>query len=114
MAILALVASTTLSRRPLSAWPTISSDSPREYMSAVSTKLIPASRALWMIRIESSWSGLPMAPNIMAPRQYGLTLMPVRPSVRYFMVLLVCWPLRAEARLNGAGFRSNYTEHCSG
>jgi len=36
-------------------------------MSAVSMKLIPASRALWMMRIESSWSGLPMAPNIIAP-----------------------------------------------
>jgi hypothetical protein len=51
-------------------------------------KLIPASRARWMIWIESSWSGLPILPNIMAPRQYGLTLIPVRPSVRYFMVLL--------------------------
>jgi len=41
------VASTTLSRRPASALPTISSDSPREYTSAVSTKLIPASSARW-------------------------------------------------------------------
>ena len=55
------------SRRPLSALPTISSDSPWEYASAVSMKLIPASSALWMMRIESSWSGLPMAPNIIAP-----------------------------------------------
>jgi hypothetical protein len=62
--------------------PTISSDSPREYTSAVSIRLIPASSALWMMRIESSWSGLPMAPNIMAPRAYGLTWMPVRPRVR--------------------------------
>jgi hypothetical protein len=45
MGSLALVASTTLSRRPLRAWPTISSDSPWEYMSAVSMKLMPASRA---------------------------------------------------------------------
>jgi hypothetical protein len=67
--------------------PTITSDSPPEYTSAVSTKLIPASRALWTIRIESSWSGFPMAPNIMAPRQYGLTSIPVRPSVRYFILL---------------------------
>jgi hypothetical protein len=36
-----LVASTMSSRRPCRAWPTISSDSPSEYMSAVSTKLIP-------------------------------------------------------------------------
>src|SRR4029078_847797 len=50
--------------------------------SALSTKLIPASRARWMIRIESSWSVLPHAPNIIAPRQRGLTSTPVRPSVR--------------------------------
>jgi hypothetical protein len=28
---------------------------------------MPASSALRMMRIESSWSGLPMAPNIIAP-----------------------------------------------
>jgi hypothetical protein len=49
-----LVASTTSSRRPLRALPTISSDSPAEYTSAVSTTLIPASSAAWMMRIESS------------------------------------------------------------
>ena len=36
-----------------------------------------------MIRIDSSWSGLPQAPNIIAPRQSGLTSTPVRPSGRY-------------------------------
>ena len=46
-------------------------------------KLIPASSAAWMIRIDSSWSGLPQAPNIIAPRQSGLTLTPVRPSGRF-------------------------------
>src|SRR3954451_19819775 len=46
-------------------------------------KLIPASSARWMIRIESSWSVLPQAPNIIAPRQSGLTCTPVLPSVRY-------------------------------
>src|SRR3954471_18650002 len=81
-----LVASTTLSRLPpASALPTISSDSPREYTSAVSTKLMPASSARWMIRIESSWSVLPQAPNIMAPRHSGLTCTPVRPSERSSM-----------------------------
>src|SRR6476469_6664709 len=49
-------------------------------------KLIPASSARWMIAMDSSWSGLPQAPNIMAPRQSGLTLTPVRPSVRSCMV----------------------------
>src|SRR5664279_5998696 len=48
-------------------------------------KLIPASRARWMMRIDSPWSGLPHSPNIMAPRQSGLTLMPVRPRVRVSM-----------------------------
>src|SRR4051794_6227864 len=76
------VARTTSSRRPLSALPTISSDSPRLYTSAVSMKLTPASRARWMMRMDSSWSWLPQSPNIMAPRQSGLTYMPVRPSVR--------------------------------
>jgi len=67
------VARTTESRRPFSALPTISSDSPRAYTSAVSTKLMPASSARWMTAIDASWSGLPHAPNIIAPRQSGLT-----------------------------------------
>src|SRR3954447_1148457 len=36
-----------------------------------------------MIRIESSWSGLPHAPNIIAPRHRGLTWTPVLPRLRY-------------------------------
>src|SRR5205823_4326506 len=36
-----------------------------------------------MIRIDSSWSGLPQAPNIIAPRHSGLTSTPVAPSGRY-------------------------------
>src|SRR4051812_22618232 len=79
------VASTMLSRRPLSALPTISSDSPREYTSAVSMKLIPASSAAWMMRTDSSWSVLPQSPNIIAPRQSGLTLTPVLPKLRSCM-----------------------------
>src|SRR6185437_813410 len=54
-------------------------------MSAVSTKLMPASSAAWMMRMLSSWSVLPNDPNIIAPRHRGLTLMPVRPRVRYSM-----------------------------
>src|SRR6188472_790646 len=46
-------------------------------------KLMPASSARWMVRIESSWSVLPQAPNIIAPRHSGLTWTPVLPSVRY-------------------------------
>src|SRR5215218_1698482 len=48
-------------------------------------KLMPASSARWMIRIDSSWSVSPQAPNIIAPRQSGLTLTPVCPSVRSTM-----------------------------
>jgi len=49
-----LVASTTSSRRPASALPTISSDSPFEYTSAVSMKLTPASSAAWITFTQSS------------------------------------------------------------
>src|SRR4051794_6635297 len=80
-----LVARTTSSRRPASASPTISSDTPPEYTSAVSTKLIPASSARWMMRMESARSSLPQGPNIIAPRQSGLTWTPVRPSGRNCM-----------------------------
>src|SRR3954468_4132790 len=48
-------------------------------------KLIPASSARWMMRIESLWSVLPQAPNIIAPRQSGLTCTPVRPRGRISM-----------------------------
>src|SRR5918998_1255814 len=46
---------------------------------------MPASSARWMMRTDSSWSRSPQAPNIIAPRQSGLTLTPVRPSVRCSM-----------------------------
>ena len=49
-----LVAITRSSRRPLMALPTIVSDSPAEYTSAVSMKLTPAPRAVWMILIDVS------------------------------------------------------------
>ena len=78
-----LVASTTSSRLPpANALPTMTSDSPWEYTSAVSMKLMPASSARWMTLMDVSWSGSPQAPNIMAPRQSGLTLIPVRPRLR--------------------------------
>jgi hypothetical protein len=51
-------------------------------------RLMPASSALWITRIESSGSGLPTrVANISAPSAYGLTLMPVRPRVRYCMIV---------------------------
>src|SRR3954467_11613195 len=73
------------SRRPLRALPTISSFSPWLSTAAGSPKLMPASSAAWMIRIDLSWSGSPQAPNIIAPRQSGLTLTPVLPRLRYSM-----------------------------
>src|SRR4051812_19997746 len=48
---------------------------------------MPASSARWMMRIESSWSVLPQAPNIIVPRQSFETWTPVRPSGRYSIVL---------------------------
>src|SRR3954451_11539375 len=48
-------------------------------------KLMPASSARWMMRTESSWSVLPQAPNIIAPRHSGLTRTPVLPSGRNSM-----------------------------
>src|SRR6185437_9864393 len=80
------VARTMSSRRPFRALPTISSLSPWEYTSAVSTKLTPASRARWMMRMLSSWSLVPQAPNIMVPRHNLLTWTPVRPSGRSSIV----------------------------
>src|SRR3954449_515604 len=80
-----LVARNTSSRRPSRASPTISSEMPAEYTSAVSTKLTPASSARWMMRVESSRSSLPQGPNIIVPRHSGLTRTPVRPSGRYSM-----------------------------
>src|SRR5882757_1841295 len=89
-----LVARTTSSRRvPARALPTMISDSPCEYTSAVSMKLIPASSARWMTEMDVSWSRSPQAPNIIAPRHSGLTWMPVPPRPRYLMAELPCWRL---------------------
>src|SRR3954447_23668188 len=60
-------------------------------------KLIPPSRAAWMIRTDSSWSALPQSPNIIAPRQSGLTLTPVLPRLRSCMAAHLVD--RREARL---------------
>src|SRR3954451_7887944 len=48
-------------------------------------KLMPPSSAAWMMRMDSSWSVLPQSPNIIAPRQSGLTLTPVIPRLRSCM-----------------------------
>src|SRR3954468_6423183 len=55
-------------------------------------KLIPASSARWMMRIESSWSAFPHAPNIIVPRHSFETWTPARPKGRYsILVLLSRW-----------------------
>src|SRR3954447_1985953 len=46
---------------------------------------MPASSAAWMMRIDSSWSGLPHEPNIITPRHSLLTETPVRPRGRSSM-----------------------------
>src|SRR6202035_3278280 len=114
-----LVARTTPSRRPLSAFPTTTSDSP--YVSEVSRKLIPASSAWWMMRTESSWSALPTdVASARAPSAQGVTLMPALPRVRYRMRTPGLRPgVRGALRgcriidLSGTHFR-NYTERLSG
>jgi hypothetical protein len=46
---------------------------------------MPASSAVWIIRADSSWSVLPMVPNIIAPSANSLTDMPVPPRILRFM-----------------------------
>src|SRR5262245_16815535 len=58
-------------------------------------KLIPASSARWTMRTQSAWSRLPIAPNIIAPRQSRLTRRPERPRVSYCMGVLLGRPARA-------------------
>src|SRR5690348_5078468 len=66
-------------------------------------KLMPESSARWMIRIDSFSSLLPQSPNIMAPRQSGLTYMPVRPSVRCSIGQKLLPRRRGSARGGGDG-----------
>src|SRR6476620_973628 len=66
-------------------------------------KFTPASRAFETIRTQSSTAGLPMGPNIMAPRQYSLTVNPVRPRGRYLTETLLSMTNRPERRLPAPG-----------
>ena len=89
----ALVAITAWSRvvKSLRARPTICSLTPREYMSAVSKKLIPASSARRMNgRLASSGSiqgRHAVDPKVIVPRQRRETRRPVRPRLTYSMVV---------------------------
>jgi len=85
MGMFAFVASTMSSRRPTMALPSISSDSPSLYQSAVSMRLMPSSSAAWTIAVASSWVVRPILPKFIAPSTSELTCTPVRPKVRYCM-----------------------------
>src|SRR4029079_11072424 len=50
----------------------------------------------------------PMPPNIIAPRQYGLTLMPVLPSVRY---CIACAPVESKEVMVAEFARSRRHHH---
>src|SRR4051812_37559044 len=68
-----------------------------------------------MMRIESSWSVLPQAPNIIVPRQSFETWTPVRPRGRYSMEVLsfrseVGWLPRGVGRFEVRGLRKTLTE----
>src|SRR3954470_3176984 len=66
--------------------------------------LRPALSARGMIATDSSWSVLPQAPNIIAPRQRGLTFTPVLPRVRCSMA----------PRLAGADHPAPCSRICNG
>lgn len=82
-------ATTASSRRPSSAFPRTRSDSPFEYMLAVSKKLIPSSMARSTSSSPASSSNTHSrhsgVPKLIQPRQMRETSMPVSPSVVYSM-----------------------------
>ena len=78
MALASFVASTQFWRLLEMARPTTCSELPFEYASAVSIKLMPASRAFATIRVDVASSVGP--PNIMVPRHIGEIFRPLRPS----------------------------------
>src|SRR3954449_11745523 len=77
------------SRLPEIASPSISSERPSEYMSAVSKRLIPTSRHMstWRLApstsVEPSLLKLPCPPKVMVPRVRLDTNKPERPSCQY-------------------------------
>ena len=86
-----LVARNRSSRWFFVAWPTISSDTPAEYMSAVSTRLTPWSthRSIWRVApstsVAPSLENPPLPPKVIVPMVIVETFSPDRPSVRYSM-----------------------------
>src|SRR4051812_42460498 len=105
-----LVAITTSSRRGTKsriARPRISSDTPREYMSAVSKKLIPASSARLMNgRLASSGSTHERhagSPYVITPRHRRDTLSPVRPRFTYFIPVVLQRKVQADKDVHWHG-----------
>src|ERR1039457_4181475 len=85
----------TASRRPLIAWPRISSASPLEYTSAESNMLSPASRQMSTRRVASRASVLPQAlksspapPKVPVPKLSTGTFRPEPPSCLYSIFIV--------------------------
>src|SRR5262245_11545472 len=84
-----LVATSTWSRRPRSTSPTISSDWPVEYTSAVSIRLTPASRHMSTWRrasctsVDPTFANAPVPANVIVPMVSTEIFRPELPSVRY-------------------------------
>src|SRR6476469_3800588 len=70
-------------------------------MSAVSTVFMPASRAAWRMRVQSGPGVAAPAPNIIVPRDSGVTDSPVAPSGRVFITC--CGPTGPLAPQCGGG-----------
>src|SRR6266478_6214255 len=96
MALASFVASTQFWRLLEMARPTTCSELPFEYASAVSIKLMPASRAFATIRVDVASSVGP--PNIMVPRHIGEIFRPLRD--------------RKSTRLNSSHSPSSYAVFC--
>jgi hypothetical protein len=72
------------------------------HIGGVDERLIPASSAEWIMRTDSPWSVVPMAPNIIVPSPYSLTDMPVPPRTLHFMTRLLVIDASSDSRaVNG-------------
>src|SRR5262245_4819641 len=75
-------------------------------------RLTPASSAVWIMRMLSSWSVLPIAPNIIAPSAYSLTDIPVPPRILRFIedrLLVPCCFFSQPNTVVGRGERPAWT-----
>ena len=94
---------------------TISSDSPpRVHVGGVDEVDAGVERGVDDARCDSSWSGLPQAPNIIAPRHSGLTFTPVRPNALNSIVLLLVATAPTEATVARAHQRGRTQDSRAG